>query len=192
MKQLLSITAIFLMFFVGCSNNENNITDPTANFDHLGKDASTSSTLPIQFATTAKAIDGSVGGELEIQQNVLSSEGRIVEVHSLFEIPAGAFAGTQNITMTVNADNGCISFYPHMNFSQTCFLNYGLYNINLANLGFQKSDKRANFVYFNDSGTIDPITNMGVTIGYKTGSLTVNKAQLTHFSRYGFIRKEEE
>jgi hypothetical protein len=177
------------MFLVGCSNQENNVTGPTTNDTQFSK-VTLSDPLPIQFATTIKAIDGSIGGKITMVQNVLSSEGRIVQVNSEFEVTAGAFVGIQNITMTVDADNGCVSFSPHMNFSQTCFLNFGLQNMNLANLGFVKGDKKAEFVYFNDYGTIDPVANMGVNVIYGKGNIQVQKGRINHFSRYGFVRKD--
>ena len=93
--------------------------------------------------------------------------------------------------MLVDVDNGCISFFPHLNFSKICYLNYQLKYMNLDYIGFTKSDKKASFVYFNDSGTIDPVLNMGVILNYQNGSLRVQSAEITHFSRYGFIRKED-
>ncbi len=131
MKKLLSITSIILMFFVGCSNPENSITSPTYSDTPLSGsihlESLTSTTIKeevISSATITKLIDGTLGGKVALTQKVYSSEGRLVEVNSEFEVTAGAFIGTQNITMSVNVDNGCVSFYPEMTFKQTCYLNY--------------------------------------------------------------------
>ena len=62
--------------------------------------------------------------------------------------------------------------------------------MNLDNLGFTKSDKKVDFVYFNDLGAIEPITNMGASLNYQNGSLRVISAEINHFSRYGFIRRD--
>jgi len=193
MKKLLSAAVVLIALFVGCSNQENNITGPTKNANQfsdvtINSNLKTSDPLPVQFATTTQSIDGSIGGTIILQQNVLSSEGQIVQVNAQFEVAAGAFPGTQSISMTANVDNGCVTFFPHMDFNQTCYLNFGFQNLNLANLGFLPGDKKAQFVYFNDSGTIDPIENMGVTIIYNKGNIKVVKGKIDHFSRYGFVR----
>ena len=129
MKKLLSIIAVFLMFLVGCSNQENSITSPVSS-DGGQFDKPTITTLELttvkeavtNLVTTTKAIDGAIGGKLFFEQEVLSSEGRIVYAYSEFIVSPGAFEGTQTITMTVDVDNGSVSFYPHMNFNQTCYL----------------------------------------------------------------------
>jgi hypothetical protein len=192
-KKILSITAIFLMFFVGCSNNESNISGPPTNDNQLSKNRLEltnliSDPLPIKYVITNKEIDGTKGGLLSFEQDALNSEGTVVHVYAEFEVSPGAFVGTQTISMTADVDNGSIYFYPHMNFSQTCYLNYGLSNMNLVNLGFKKSDKKAYFVYIDDSGTIEPIDNMGVSLNFRNGSLKVNSADISHFSRYAFLR----
>ena len=132
MKKLISITAIFLTFFVGCSNQENSITSPiSTDGDQFAKpqilDAATLTTVKeatTNLVTTTKVINGTIGGKLFVEQEVLNSEGRIVYTYSEFIVSAGAFDGTETITMTINVDKATVSFYPHMNFNQTCYLNY--------------------------------------------------------------------
>lgn len=205
MKRLLSIITMFLMIFVGCSNQENSITGPTtAEFDQNGKISKVLSTLDVEtirtpqnviatkFVTITKVINGVTGGLISLNQDVYNTERNIVHVNANFQIPTGAFIGTQSIVMTVDVDNGSISFFPHMSFLQSCKLDYELQNMNLTNLGFTASDKRAEFVYFNDNGNIDQIENLGVTLNYNKGLLSVAKAKIDHFSRYGFMRKDGE
>jgi hypothetical protein len=195
MKKLLTISTIILLFFVGCSNQENNLTSPI-NSDHeqLGKiklTSTLSNTLGLaesNIVSTTQIINGALGGLLSFEQDAVNSEGKLVHVYAQFQISPGAFIGSQTITMTADVNNGCVYFYPHMVFNQTCFLDYGLSNVNLYNLGFLPSDTKADFVFFDDSGAIELIQNNGITLNFSKGIIKVNAAKIDHFSRYGFLR----
>ncbi|NWF90180.1 MAG: hypothetical protein HXY50_12060 [Ignavibacteriaceae bacterium] len=205
MRRFLSISILFVLFFIGCSNQDNSLTGPVA--DELNDAPQTNrissallvesgkvlqTVIPTQFVTITQNVIGLTGGVISINQDVYNSERKIVHVNANFEIPKGAFIGTQSITMTIDADNGSISFFPHMTFLQSCRLDFEVRNVNLANLGFNSSDKKADFVYFNDNGNIDPIENLGVTLDYDNSYLLVHRAKIDHFSRYGFFRKTGE
>jgi len=200
MKHLLSITAVLVKFFVGCSNQENNITGPGTNsVNQLSKESKIltdlsstrliSNLLPFQLTTITQVIDGTLGGTVSFVQKVMSSEGREVQVEACFKIPKLAFTGTKNITMTVNVDNGTISFFSHMIFNNTCLLDFRLSNMNLAHLGFVPQDTKAEFVFFNDEGGIETVQSLGVKLDYSTGYIKVQTVKINHFSRYGFVRK---
>ncbi len=90
--------------------------------------------------------------------------------------------------MTADANTGCLTFFPEMNFNQYCKLDYEVKNINLTNLGFTQNTPNALFVYFSDFGPIFPVLNSGVTFNFNQGVLKVTSAKIYHFSRYGFIR----
>lgn len=201
MKHLFSIYVMFLMFLVGCTNQENSITSPTfPDIDLLTKDSRIKSTLNIKavleapfvtatkLVSVTKEINGVIGGTLSLNENVFNSEQDVVHAYANFKISAGAFIGIRQITMVIDVDNGCISFFPDMSFLRSCSLDYSLQNMNLVNLGFIPSDRTAEFVYFNDNGSIEPITNLGVSLNYNRGYLSVSSAKIDHFSRYGFLR----
>ena len=104
------------MFFVGCSNPRKQHNQPgffgfIVNLVPYESESLVSTTTKEEvsnLATITKLIDGTLGGKVALAQKVYSSDGRLVEVNSEFELTAGAFVGTQNITMAVNVDNGCI------------------------------------------------------------------------------------
>jgi hypothetical protein len=188
MKKFISIIALIFLFFVGCTSNENNISDPTPNDNHLSKIKITSTTIPYQYITKTKVIDGAVGGLIYFEEDAYNSQGDVVSVYAEFEVEPGAFLGTETISMTVDVDNGSLEFYPHMSFNQMCWLDYGLSNMNLTNIGFEFSDKKAYFVFIDDSGLIEPIDNLAVTLNVRRGTLKVINAKINHFSRYAFVR----
>lgn len=144
MKYLLSITAIFLMFFIGCSKDVNINSPIESDAAQILNKGGNPSNLPLRFVSISKEINGATGGMLSINQNALSSEGRVIEVDAQFQLQSGAFVGTQVISMTVDVDSGTVKFSPHMDFNLKCFFNYSLHNMNLANLGFTSSDTRQN------------------------------------------------
>ena len=166
MKQLLSITAIFLMFLVGCSKDVN-INSPIENqttiegtekifeeFFALDAPEEADPATDTSTVSKVKEIDGTIGGILSIDQNVVSSDGRIVHVKAQFQVSPGAFTGNQTISMTADVDSGYLTFSPQMNFNQYCKLDYEIKNIDLTNLGFTQNTSAAYFVYFHNSGLI--------------------------------------
>ncbi len=188
MNRLLSIAAVLMVLFVGCSKNEDSLINPTSNSNQAVSGDLSKLGLPIKSVSTSKIVNGAEGGFIFISQTVLSSEGREVGVNAQIQIQAGSFTGSQEISMEVDVDNGCVKFYPHMVFSLPCDFNYSLQKMNLSNLGFLSTDKKADFVYFSETGANEYINNEGVSIIFNKGNLQVKKAKLLHFSRYGFIR----
>ena len=177
--------------------SRNSINSPvSADFEPSAKVSLTDLTMTkideavSDLATVTKEITGEVGGTISLSQNILSSQGQAVQVTADFEIPANAFAGTQNFTMKVDVDSGSISFFPHITFNKSCKLNFRLTKMELANIGIKPYDLTAKFVYFDESGSIQNIPNMGVQVFYYLGYIAVYNAKIDHFSRYGFIRKE--
>lgn len=192
MKKLLTIATIFLLFFIGCSDQNNTITEPSQSTEQLSKIRLGSDiilpVLPTKILTITDVVIGAIGGIIKLESEVLNSDGKLISTFSELTIPAGAFEGTEKISLIVNVDDATISFYPHMNFKRTCYLNFHVKNLNLYKLGFKPTDKRVNFVYFDDSGSIEPITNAGTYINFPSGLLKVESAEINHFSRYGFVR----
>lgn len=200
MKKLLSIAVIFLMFFVGCSN-EVNINSPIENqangegtekvlinLDALNAPEEADPEIDTSTVSNVKVINGTTGGEISVIRNVVNSSGEIVQINAKFNVTPGAFSGIQTISMKVNVDSAFVTFSPAMNFNQYCKLDIEFRNVNLANLGYTPSTPSAYFVYFDNWGMIWPNINGGVTYDYNQGVLKVTSAKIYHFSRYGFVR----
>ncbi len=107
MKQLISIAAIFLMFLVGCTKDVNinsPIENPTAGegtekvlteFFALNAPEEADPEIDTSTVSQVKIINGTIGGVLSIDQNVVSNDGRIVHVKAQFQVSPGAFTGTK-------------------------------------------------------------------------------------------------
>ncbi|NWF90179.1 MAG: hypothetical protein HXY50_12055 [Ignavibacteriaceae bacterium] len=196
MKRLFVFAVLITIFLFGCSNQENEITNPALpNTQQFAKPKTTTTNLNLiselesNAAEVTKIIDGKKGDTIHLNQFAKDSEGRVVEVDACFKVLPGAFSGTIRITMSFNADNGCISFLPSMVFDKSCSLDYRISNCNFAKLGFTPEDKKAYFVFFGNDGSIQPVNNSLVIMNQDKGELKVNKAKIDHFSRYGFFRK---
>ena len=79
-----------------------------------------------------------------------------------------------------------------MTFLHSCKLDFEVQNVNLTSLGFTSEDRLVQFVYFSDSGSIEPIESLESKIDFSSGFLKTKQAKIDHFSRYGFFRKDCE
>jgi hypothetical protein len=187
MKKLLSITAIFLMFLVGCSNEQNNITAPTTGINELSKGEAVTTSFSEPIVSVSQLIDGAVGGWITLSKSYLNEQGRLMSVDASVFFPQGSFEGQTTITMTADFSSASIEFYPSMQFNKWLSLNLWYQNLSLNQMGYGSNDK-VDFVYFDDDGNTYPIVSKSVSMNYHQGSLKVNNAWLNHFSRYGFVR----
>ena len=192
MKKLISIAAVLMVLFVGCSNQENSITNPVTD-DYVKTTSNNTSTFGKSLVPTisvTQLINGAVGGYVKLSDEYVDAAGRIMKVDAALFFPQGSFEGTQAITMTADFTNASVLFSPHMQFNKSVSLCVQFQGLPLGEMGYS-SNCKVNFVYFGDDGNIYPIGSKGVSMNYNRGSLKVTNAWLYHFSRYGFVRKEE-
>lgn len=135
--------------------------------------------------TMSKEIDGAVGGRIIMDKFYISDTGDSVIIKADLRLPAGAFQGTENITMTVDDEVAAIHFYPEMVFAETLKFFQSFEGLNLENYSTGTLD----FVFIADDGSIELIKKNGVQVVVPQGIVRVQNAKLLHFSRYGWIRK---
>ena len=132
-------------------------------------------------------INGSSGDELTLTQSYVNTAGRNISISAHLYILPNAYTGVKEITMIVDAGDASVRFFPETVFNRDIKLDLTFTGLDLHNLGFTTSGN-ADFVYFNDNGTIEAITNAGSTVDISQSVLRVQGAKLYHFSRYGWIR----
>jgi len=103
MKQLLSIAAVLMILFVGCSKDVN-INSPVQ--DQVTEEFVTR-TVPEGLGvnatyTVSKVIDGSKGGMITYGDLMQAQSGNTKQVYASCYFPAGAFVGTKTITMALD------------------------------------------------------------------------------------------
>ena len=133
-------------------------------------------------------IDGLLGGEILFESSIVDNESNTILVHALLTFEPNSFEGVKTITVKPDPITGSISFFPEMTFNIPAILDLSFSGINLAKLGFN-SNTKADFVYMADNGDIQDILKNECKIKWKTKEIFVKKAELPHFSRYVFIRK---
>ena len=178
--------------FIGCSQLDNNITEPeiyslpkTTEFLNITPNASLTETI-----VASAQIDGAIGGQITIQQDIIDSTGRVINIYANLVVPIGAYQGIKTISMEVDWKNASVDFNPSMQFDNSLTFGFMLTNLPLAQMGYRHGDS-VKFVYIDPSGNTFPILSKEVSMNYYWGRLRVNNAKIQHFSRYGFVRKAD-
>ena len=140
--------------------------------------------------TVSKEIDGKQGGVVQMLKYYITESGLPFFMYVKLEIPKKAFNGTKTITMTVDNNFAIVHFYPEMNFSKSLTLNQYFQGIDLIEFMDDDYIEKTDFVYIDDDGLIEPILRNLTVINKMLGLIKVEDAELQHFSRYGWIRKD--
>jgi hypothetical protein len=114
------------------------------------------------------------------------SGSKIVNVSATLIIPPGAFEGTREITLIDDYKTTSLYCYPSMSFDKTIYLTLTFVGLDLDELGFTKDNVK--FGYIRADGTNDPCVTDGIILSPWHGAVGVVRAQINHFSRYGFTR----
>ncbi len=171
------------LFFAGCSE-QSSIVGPSQNINQqLNKTPIelNLSTLNKQI-TVSKNIDGSVGGTIEIEGNL---EGGNITLNGKLNIPAGAFEGMIEISVTLDDNTASFDFGP----SPTSFdkaLSFTMTITGLDLIAINPED--VVFGYTAPNGTFSLISYEDVKVDTNSGTLSVTNAHLTHFSRYNWAK----
>jgi hypothetical protein len=188
MKQILSITAIFLMFLVGCSNDVN-INNPIG--DPVKEEFVTRGNLGgLQLnksLTISREIDGKSGGFLFVGDILAAQNGNMGSIYAACYFPSGSFSGKKIITMTVDDSTLTGTFSPHMIFDKPVSFSVLFTGVDLS----RYYQSQFSFVYYGADGIKHSIPSSFIYFDKVKGVLGILNAQLPHFSRYGFIRKAD-
>jgi hypothetical protein len=177
------LSAIFAgLLLAGCST-DTSLVGPSQNDQSIQKSQVSQKAwiqLPTQSKlatesdyTTSEWIDGSRGGQLELEGHF----GHDVEFHAKLKIPRGAFEGRVHISMTVNPD-GTVDFGPSMTFNSDLRFDYTIEGLDLPDGDYV-------FAYIDGNGEVITVTDYQ-KLSVKKDKISVKKALIDHFSRYGF------
>jgi len=169
--------------FLGCTDNLDNsiVTAPTVS--PLYKSKSSSDTQ----LYTSKFIDGKIGGVFILDSTYINSEGMEIKVSASLRFPPGSFQGTINIVMVPNDADLSIQLFPEMAFNNVVKLDLVFSGIDLEAFDYTKNGV-VDFNYFDDNGTIELIETHQSNVNIHHNRISVKKASLHHFSRYGWTR----
>ena len=200
MRYLLSTLLLIIILIAGCETSSDLLIDPantsnnSTNEFFIEGGIFTYKLMPLppksplwqdSVLTMSQIINGEIGGQMIMEKYYISLDGDSIHIWADLSIPAGAFQGTETITMTVDDEFAAMRFYPNMVFQDTLKLSQGFEGLDLTNCNHGTVD----FVFIDDDGTIEIIKKNGLQIIIPQGIVRVNNAKLFHFSRYGWVRK---
>ncbi|GBD88811.1 hypothetical protein BMS3Abin03_02753 [bacterium BMS3Abin03] len=188
MRFLLFALLIISLVQLGCSESSNFLTDPAKSYPELVKlpPRSSSSLSTETLFSVSKTIQGKHGGTIIIDESYESEDGQTVTIYGKLKIPKHSFQGTKTITMTIDDEFAAVHFEPTMDFNKSLKLDLEFTGLDLENLGFE--DGKWDFAFISDDGEIEIVKKKGMSIDISDGELSVEKAKLNHFSRYGWCR----
>lgn len=187
---------LIVVFILGCEDTSNIIdpinTSASANYNKITDFDYELIPLPPKsplwidsIFTISQTIDGNVGGRIIMEKYYIAANGDSIAIFADLLIPAGAFTGTENISITVDSEYAAIHFFPSMVFMDTLRLFQSFRGLDLSNY----SNATLDFVFIDDEGNIELIKKNGCQVNVPQGFVRVQNAKILHFSRYGWVRK---
>jgi len=191
LKYLLTLSLASLLFFFGCDQGSDLLAPesdtPTQQFKLIPIPTPTGGLSIETFVTKYKEIDGDDGGEFEANFSYDGGPFGTVTVESELDFDSDAFEGTKVISQTLDTDYAALEYGPSMQFYDDVELDLVITGLDLSGIDPNTVD----FVYVNDDGTIEHVEYDDIDIDVSTGTIEVDDAELTHFSRYGFVNGQE-
>lgn len=185
------------LFFSACQE-ENNITEPFASKSNVSQPATGNSLqwveLPKQIknrllkeVSASETILGSEGGEVKVSQDYQDGPFGKFSMDAKLKIPKHAFNDDQTITFVVMLDDQTTTatFAPHpMEFNIPLEFTLEYRGIDISGI----DPSTLCFAYLADDGTIQYAQYDKIDVNTALNSITVSKALIPHFSRFGFCR----
>lgn len=132
--------------------------------------------------STTQTVTRSGGGKLQLSYTYKSFLGINVSRTATFTV--APYAVKKNVDVTMSFDTTCLGvrFKPEgLVFSKPALLDFSANGLNILNVLY-------NLYWDDENGNYVQMKTDGISINVLTGSLTCSKAQIPHFSRYGFGR----
>lgn len=194
MKKLLVLAVVAALSFWGCSENSN-ITEPTGtqsnqsflkvntdNVSELSAEAKAAlkvdriSTLEKSFFPSEVSVD--VDAEDGASINFILANSGTYSLGNL-GIAGGAFAHDATVGISTVGGEAALDFTPNVKFSTPAVLTVGFIGVDVH------AGDNVSFVYMDGDKEVE-VANSGIYVG--NGWVVVVKAQLGHFSRFGFTK----
>ena len=203
MKLILSGLIAALLIFSACEKVDDQVVSPNEiQKDNLATTGSTDlvpnevtfAIIPLpekspiyldSIFTVSKLIYGIFGGVITLNETYISKDGKLVTMLIDMLIPPLSFTGKKLITLTIDDSLAIMHCEPGMNFSIPINVTQTFTGLNLETVNPDDID----YAYITYNGTYESVPNDGIIVIKPLGVLTVLNAKITHFSRYGWVRK---
>jgi hypothetical protein len=187
MKFTLNTLLLLAIFLLGCADIP---VSPVKKSDHsyqmikLPKKSALS--VETIFSVT-QTIDGDVGGIVRLSESYIAEDGHAVVIDIKLNIKHESFDGIVDFTITADDEYAAVVFSPSMVFNKPVELDLKFEGLELDSLCFTTGDY--DFAFIDDQGNIDIIAYNAIHVNENQGKIWVTKADVPHFSRYGFCNR---
>ncbi len=187
MKKLLTLSLVSFLLFFGC-DQETDVFSPVQSdsdsYEFIKLPPKGGLSVENTFSIT-KTIDGDKGGTIKIKESYTAANGEEIKIDAKIKIAKHSFTGIVDITMTIDDEIAAVSFTPAMVFSVPAKLDLKFEGIELDRLAAVNGEYE--FVYITFS-SIESVTYSNMRVDESRGKIWVTKADIHHFSRYGWVR----
>jgi hypothetical protein len=212
MKLFLKIFIFLILLFIGCSENQN-ITSPIddVKFEKI-TDPNDPNYLNAEEATILLDYDPPVwislpilpsitpGANYNTSKMIYNDKDDKIEIDTTYE--GGIFdevrfeltlkfdkeimqQDSMCVTVEIDLQNGSLKFGPAAIFKEPVMMDYKIKGLDFSL--FDPYD--VTFIYAGLNGVIEPILFYKYEVKESEGSIKIQKGELSHFSRYGFVRR---
>ena len=185
MKILLTALLLSALFLLGCADTP---ISPIENDNHsyqLLKLPKKSGMYVEAIFSKTETIDGEVGGNVRINESYVAQDGHTVLIDVKLRVKKNSYVGIVDIALTVDDEFAAVSFSPAMIFDIPVELDLRFEGLDLEELNLTTGDY--DFVFIDDDGNVELIGYNAIHVNEAQGKVWVTKAELPHFSRYGFV-----
>ncbi|MEJ2194890.1 MAG: hypothetical protein P8X73_08545, partial [Ignavibacteriaceae bacterium] len=133
----------------------------------------------------SEVIDGKIGGRLETENEFIIDNDTIT-IQATLDIPSNAFNSIEEIRMLINNNNLTISFFPHLIFNG--FVEFDIKYAGIEVTGVYPHS--IDFIFQDSNGLIEQVDYRKIRVDNNQNSIHLEKAELNHFSRYGFVNRQ--
>ena len=182
MKIILTTLLLFAFFFLGCADTP---ISPVKNDDHAYQFIKLPKKSGMSVETifsVIETINGEVGGTIWLNESYVAADGHTVYIDIKLKVKPDSFTGNVDFTITADDEFAAVQFSPAMVFNKPVELDMKFEGIDL---NFTAGDY--DFVFIDDDGNIEVVTFNAIHVKESQGKISVIKAKLHHFSRYGFV-----
>jgi len=182
MKKLFILLLIGI--FLSACSEKNSLNEPTVSSEisFVKMPASSQIAKTVVFS---KIINGTAGGQIYFYHSYTAADGKCVQISGSLEVPAGAFTGEKEISLNLDDEYAMIDFSPSpYQFNIPLKLNLQYKGLNLSGV----NSGTINFYYISDDGAAAELIKAQSRIfNLSSGTLGIIKAELNHFSRFGWV-----
>lgn len=182
MKIILTVLLLSAIFLLGCADTP---ISPVKNDNHsyrLIKLPKKSGMSVETIFSVTQTIDGDVGGIIRLNESYVAADGHTVYIDIKLNVKKDSFVGVADFTIAADDEYAAAQFFPKMDFVIPVEL-----DLKFEGLDLDLTTGDYDFVFIDDEGNIEIIGYNAIHVSESQNKIWVTKADLPHFSRYGFV-----